>query len=214
MRISTGAVAAGAIAVLITGAVVLGKLGPCSGPTKVERRADSTLQTVPAWQDTVRARDSALTVRDRLAARLRRQSIAERLRADSAEHRADSLQQWADDLAEVPTNLPVGEQNTQLRVALAAQKQAAAQFRVTVGALKVQRSTDSLRIQEADSTLTQMRAWRDEDLARIDRLTTDLSDLRAEGKRKAKFLGFLPPWVDEALLVAGSVTVGIAIGRS
>lgn len=202
------------VTLAVAGLVVLSRTACRDGTTAVERRVDSTLATEPAWRDTVRARDSVIAANKREAARLKKLSADQRTRADQAEAKADSLQQWADDLAEVPTNIGQAEQNIRLRTALAAQKQASAQLRVTIGDLKAQRSTDSLRLEQADRTIAEQNLWRSQDQVKIAKLYEDLNALRAEGKRRGKFLGFLPPWADEALMVAGTAVVAYKVGKA
>lgn len=206
---------------LLIGGAVLGVLvavgvirGCDTKPTKVEQAADSVLATAPAWQDTVRARDSVIRAKDKARERERLARLAERKRADQAEAKADSLQALADNLALIPEGT-ASDSVVHLGLALTAQKKAAVQFALTVDSLKVGRTRDSTRLEEADATIGQMKSWRTEDLARIDTLTVALGNLRDEGKHRGqwKVLGaWLPPWMDEALLITGGVVVGGAVG--
>ena len=200
------------VVVLVSGVFIASRSGCFDGkPTKVETRVDSTLGSVPAWEDTVKqqratiASERAARQKDRLA------RIEESRRANKEKARADSLQQWADDLAEVPTNLPAGEQNQRLRVALAAQRRAAGALSALADSLMALRAKDSVRLHDADSTLADREAWLAQRDQRIDRLTKDLGDLRTEGKKRGKFLGFLPPWADEAILASGAFALGVAV---
>ena len=199
----------------IGGGVVLAMRGCSPKPTKAETAADSVLLTVSDWQDSVAVKDSIIQVRTDEATRLKLVSAKLKRRADSLEADAEALQVIANSYAEVPTNLAPPEENTYLRAALSAQRKAAVQFQSTVYALKEQRTTDSLRLVGADSTIALLQDWRGQDRDRIDGLTRTLSDLRQEQKRKArgKFLGFLPKWTDEALMITGAAVVGYQVGR-
>lgn len=204
----SGIVAASAVAL-----VLLMRSGCHSGPTTVERHVDSTLATVPAWRDTVAARDSVLAIRDQERAKLRRQSATQRARADKSEAVADSLQHVADSLSGLPDSTV-----DQVRFALEGQKRVSAQLRGTIGELKAQRTTDSLRLHLADSTLSLVVTWRAEDQARIDELTKDLGDLRADTKHRGDWnlpLGIhLPRWAHDAALIGIAGYAGYRVGRA
>lgn len=179
-------------------------------PTDVEQRVDSTLAEAPAWRDSARAKDSVIAVRERERNRERVARLAERARADSAEAIARSLQIVADTLALIPEGT-ASDSVAHLLPALAAQKRAAAAFELLADSLLAHRSADSARLVMADSTLALMKSWRVEDQQRIDKLTTDLSDLREEGKNKGNWrlpvIGLsLPGWTKCVVLVA--VTTG------
>jgi hypothetical protein len=187
--------------------------GCAAEPTATERRVDSTLATVPAWKDSLRIRDSALVESAVERHRLRELSVKQGRQIRRERARADSLQAVADSASE---GIPVGSASdsvTNLLGALDRQKQAAVQFRLVADSLESRHVTDSLNLYMANQTLHQHAMWRVQDQRRIDRLTKDLGDLREQTKR-GKFLGFLPSWTDEALLVGAAAYGGYRLGRA
>lgn len=185
--------------------------------TLVELRVDTTLATVPAWQDSARAKDSIIAVRDRRHRKEVAARLAESARADTAEAKADSLQAWADTLALIPEGT-ASDSVLHLGSALVAQKRAAVQFRLSIDSLNAYRVRDSLRILEANGTIADMKQWRTQDSTRIDRLTVDLDDLRTETKHKGEWnLPFgihLPGWTKDVAKIGGAGYVGYRIGRA
>jgi hypothetical protein len=168
------------LAVLVTAGAVLVLRGCRAGPTKVERRVDSTLATIPAWvTDTLRVRDSIQAIADGERATLRQRSQRQARIIALAKRRADSLQALVDSTMDPGS---ASDSVAQLLPIVEGQQRAAVQFRLTIGALEYQHTLDTLQLRQADSTISLEREWRAQDMARIDRLTKDLSDLRNQTK--------------------------------
>ena len=191
-------------------------LGGCQ-PTEIEQQVDSTLATVPAWQDSVRAKDSVIAIRGRERDRERRLRLAERARADSAEAKARAMQAVADSLAQIPEGT-ASDSVAHLLPALAAQKKAAVQFELLADSLKAHRSADSARIMMANETISQLIQWRGEDQRRINTLTVQLGNLRETTKHAGDWnlpLGIhLPGWTKCVALGALGAGAGALVDHA
>lgn len=186
-------------------------------PTVVERHVDSTLAEAPAWADTVKARNAALAELAKANATLRRdrQRIRDSVKVEQA--KADSLQDIANRASDIPTGLPLPEENYRLRAALTTQQQASAQLRIVNAGLLAVIAKDSNTIQQQDRIIaTQARNLQDA-YDRIDRVTLDLSRLREQTKHAREWNVFgvhLPKEVKDALLLGGGLYAGYRVGKS
>lgn len=186
-------------------------------PTVVEQHVDSTLAEAPAWADTVKARNAALAEMAKANATLRRdrQRIRDSVRVEQV--KADSLQDIANRASDIPTGLPVVEENYRLRAALTTQQQASAQLRIVNAGLNAVIAKDSSVIRLQDATIArQAHALMDAD-DRVNKLTMDLGALREQTRHKGQWnvLGVhLPGWTKDAVKIGVTAVVAYKAGQA
>lgn len=185
--------------------------------TVVEQHVDSVLAEAPAWRDSVKARDAALAELTRANAAIRRDRARIRDSVKVEQQKADSLQDIANRASDIPTGLPVVEENYRLRAALTTQQQASAQLRIVNAGLEAVIAKDSTTIKQQDRMLAKQAHDLRDAYDRVNVVTLDLDRLRQETRHKGEWnvLGVhLPGWTRDAVKVGVTAVVAYKAGQA
>jgi predicted RNase H-like nuclease (RuvC/YqgF family) len=175
------------------------------------QHADSVLAQEPAFRDSMQARDSVIHALVDTITKVKHERGKWRDSVETLKNRADSLQEQATVVeASLAPWMTPHDSITTLHQALERQKQVSGALRNTVVALERAATLDSITIHLADSTIQRQLIDHNILLARLDTVTTTLSDLRDATKPgpsiRLPLVGRIP--ARDIVIALGSYCIG------